>query len=96
MSLVSEVSRMRAERGGIGRTIEEASPVGSSSSNGVVERGVESVEEQVRVLVTASENRWRSTLPDTRAIWPWLVEYAAYLLNRCSVGSTGKTAYERS
>ena len=37
MSLVSEISRLRAEKGGIGRTIEEASPVGSSSSNGVLE-----------------------------------------------------------
>ena len=57
MSLVSDISKMRSEKGGVGRTIEEASPVGSSSSNGIVERGVQSVEEQVRVLVSALESR---------------------------------------
>ena len=63
MALISEVSKLRAERGGIGRTIEEASPVGSSSSNGIVERGIRSVEEQARVLVSALEQRWQSTNP---------------------------------
>ena len=29
-------------------------------------------------------------------VWPWLVEYAAYLLTRAEVGADGKTAYERS
>ena len=38
MTLIAEISKLRAEKGGIGRTIEEASPVGSSSSNGVIER----------------------------------------------------------
>ena len=95
MSLVSDISRMRSENGGVGRTIEEASPVGSSSSNGIVERGAQSVEEQVRVLLSALENRWKSKIPEKHAVWPWLVEYASYLLNRCSVAVGGKTAYER-
>ena len=95
MALFAEVSKLRAEKGGIGRTIEEASPVGSSSSNGIVERGIQSVEEQVRVLVSALGSRWKGTIPDRRSIWPWLVEYASYLLNRCNVGADGKTAYER-
>ena len=64
-------------------------------SNGIVERGVQSVEEQVRVLISALENRWKAAIPDRHSIWPWLVEYAGYLLNRCNVGADGKTAYER-
>ena len=68
MSLVSDISRMRSENGGVGRTIEEASPVGSSSSNGIVERGAQSVEEQVRVLLSALENRWKSKIPEKHAI----------------------------
>ena len=96
MSLVNEISRLRAANGGTGRTIEENSPVGSSSSsNGIVERAIQSVEEQVRVMSSALEGRWKSDIPVKHAIWPWLVEYASYLLNRCGVGSDGKTAYER-
>ena len=30
------------------------------------------------------------------AIWPWIVEYASYLLNWMEVGHDGKTAYERN
>ena len=40
-------------------------------------------------------NRWKAAIPDRHSIWPWLVEYAGYLLNRCNVGADGKTAYER-
>ena len=29
-------------------------------------------------------------------IYPWMVEYAAVVLNRFEVGHDGKTAYERS
>ena len=29
------------------------------------------------------------------SIWPWLVEYASFLINRCEVGHDGKTPYER-
>ena len=29
------------------------------------------------------------------SVWPWLVEYAAFLLNRGEVSHDGKTAYER-
>ena len=96
MSLVSEISKLRAENGGVGRTIEGNSPVGSSSSNGIVERAIQSVEEQIRVMPSALEGKWKSAIPVKHAIWPWLVEYASYLLNRCSVGLDGKTAYERS
>ena len=75
--------------------LRKTSPVGSSSSNGIVERGIQSVEEQVRVLVSALEEKWKSKIPDRHSIWPWLVEYAGFLLNRCNVGNDGKTAYER-
>ena len=77
------------------RTITEYSPVGSSASNGVVERGIQSVEQQVRVMRSALEARWKVKLNVYSAIWPWLVEYAAVILNRMEVGKDGKTAYER-
>ncbi len=46
-SLLQEVSKMRTEVGGW-RTIPEASPAYSSQSNGLVERGVQSVEAQIK------------------------------------------------
>jgi hypothetical protein len=48
-SIISEVGRMRAASGG-GRWIVENSPVGSSASNGVVERAIRSVTQQIRVM----------------------------------------------
>ena len=48
MAIVTEVGRVRAASGS-GRYVVENSPVGSSSSNGVIERAVLSVEQQVRV-----------------------------------------------
>ena len=46
--LIDEIGRRKAEAGG--RWIPENSPVGSHASNGVVERGIQSVQGQVRVL----------------------------------------------
>ena len=54
-SLVEGVGRRRAAAGG-GRWICENSPVGSSASNGVAERAIQSVQQQVRVLKLALEN----------------------------------------
>ena len=39
--------------------------------------------------------RWSAEVPSKHAVIPWMVEYAAYLLNRFEVGHDGKTAYER-
>lgn len=94
VSVISEVARLRAMAGG-GKFIVEASPVGSSASNGVAERAIQSVEAQVRVLKLAVETRWGVEIPAKHPILPWLVEYSAFLLNRFEVGHDGKTAYER-
>ena len=45
----------RADEGDQGRWIVEHSPVGSSQSNGVIERAVKSVEGQLRVVKLALE-----------------------------------------
>ncbi len=94
-SILTEVGRMRAVAGG-GRYIVERSPVGSSASNGVVERAVQSVQGQTRVLKIALEARWGLAIPHRHAVVPWPGEYAAYLLNRREVGKDGKTSYEKT
>jgi len=93
MSLVEEVGRKKAAHGG--RWVMEASPVGSHASNGAVERAIQSVEGQVRVLKDALETRWGVKIKAANAVIPWIMEYAAYLLSRFEVGHDGKTAFER-
>ena len=54
-ALLSEVSRHRAAAGG-GRTVIEHSAVEDSKGNGVVERVVKSIEEQIRVARRSSRS----------------------------------------
>ena len=75
--------------------MHESSPVGSSQSNGLIERAIQDVEGQVRTLKLAFESHLGEKIPSDHNIIPWLVEYAAVLLNRGQVGQDGKTAYER-
>ena len=78
-----------------GRAILEASPKGSSGSNGVIERAVQGVEGQVRTIKLALESRIGVGIPSDHDVLPWIVEYAATIVNKGQVGSDGKTAYER-
>jgi hypothetical protein len=87
-----------AERGGEPghKTLVEESPVQSSGSNGVVERAVQSVEGQVRVLKMVLEERIGAKVPASHGVVTFLAAYSAYLLNRLEVGKDGNTAWERS
>ena len=76
-------------------TVVEKSPVGSSGSNGVVERGVQGIEGMIRTLKSACEERLGSKIKPEEKLVVFMAEYAAYLLNRMEVGKDGKTAYER-
>lgn len=90
-ALMEDVVAEREE----GRTIVEESPVGSSGSNGVVERAVQGLEGQIRVVLLALEEKVGRQIDPLGAIVSFIPEYAAYLLNRLEVGKDGKTAYER-
>ena len=91
--LVEAVCRHRAQ--GAGRWITEFSPVGKSASNGVIERGIQSVQGHVRVLLDALEARWKRTIGTGECILAWLVEWASHSLNRLEIGNDGRTSYER-
>ena len=58
-SVVQEVGRLRSQRG-VGKFIVENSPVKSSESNRVVERAIQSVAGQVRVIKQSVERRWQT------------------------------------
>ena len=93
-AILDDAGRVRSSEGG-GRYIMEQSPVGSSASNGVVERAILSIEQQVRVMKSAVESRWGVKLETKHPAIPWMVEHSAALLNRFEVSHDGKTAYER-
>ena len=94
LAVMEELTRARCKKGAM-ETIHECSQKGSSQSNGLVERGVRSVGAQVRVMRSAFEERYGIKLDIDDAIWPWLVEYACYLLDRQEVGHDGKVPSER-
>lgn len=88
-SVVNDVGRLRAAAGG-GKYIVEHSPVGASASNGIIERGIQSVEGQVRVIKDMLETRWSVKLPVDHPVLCYLIEYASLLLNRFEVSHDGK------
>jgi hypothetical protein len=89
--LISDVVAQREE----GRTILEESPVKSSGSNGIVERGIQSMENQVRAIFLGLQERMGGKLDARERIVTFIPEYAAYLMNRLEKGKDGKVGYER-
>ena len=74
------------------RTIVEESPVGSKGSNGIVERAVQTIEGQIRVMKLALEARIGREIDAEANVVTFMAEYAGYLVNRLEVGKDGKSA----
>ena len=89
VAVLNEISRHRAGAGG-GRTVIEHSPVGDSKGNGVIERGIKSVEGQIRVARSALEARLKAKIDVDHAVMTWLIEYVALTLSRYEVGRDGR------
>ena len=87
-ALAREIEQARQEGS---QTVPERPPVGESQSNGIIERAMELVASQARTLKAALEHRIGTRIPPDARILCWLVEFAAYLMNRCDIGSDGKT-----
>ena len=75
--------------------IPEHSHPGESQSNGLAERTVRELIDQVRTLKMSIEQRLKGRLPNNHPVMAWMVEHAAYLLNRINLGTDGRTAYGR-
>ena len=73
----------------------EESPVQSSGSNAIVEKGVQDVEGKIRMLFLGLEERIGRRLDARERIVAFISDYATYLINRLSRGTDGKVAYER-
>ena len=64
-------------------------------SNGAAEKAVQDVSGQIRTLKLAVEARIGAMIPENHNMMDWIIEHAAYVLTRFSVGHDGMTAYER-
>ena len=76
-------------------TVIEHSRVEDSKTNGFIERGVRSFEEQLRVMKLDLEARIGEKLEVDTRMMAWLVEHSTDILNKFQVSRDGKTSYER-
>ena len=53
------------------------------------------MEGQGRTMKLALESHLGEKIPSDHNVIPWIIDYAAVLLNRCQVGEDGKASYER-
>ena len=88
MDVLKEIANLRGSRG----TLLEHSPVADSQSNGFIERGIRSVEEMTRVILFDLSSLVGSPISVHSPLYPWIVEHATDILNKCHVASDGKSA----
>ena len=62
----------------------------------MIERTVQSMEQYLRKLKSALDERMGVRIDVKHPILTWLCEYAGYAMNRLEVSADGKTAYERN
>ena len=91
MDVLREIANLRGSRG----RLLERSPAADSQSNGFIERGIRSLEEMTRVILFDLPSRVGSPISVHSPVFPWIVEHATDILNKCHVASDGKSAYER-
>ena len=94
LELQEKVRDLRTMRNGA-QTLVDNTPPKHSKSAGPIEKGVQEVEEQIRTLKLALEERIQCRISITSLVFQWLVEYASVLINRFSIGHDGKTPYSR-
>ena len=75
-------------------TVLENSPVGDSRANGRVERDVQEIEKQARILKIATEDVL-GKFSVRHPAFAWLVIHAADVLTKFHPGADGATAYEK-
>ena len=88
-----EAAEVDVERAHI--AVPEHSHPGESQSNGRAERAIREVVDEIRTLKLSLERRVKGRLASNHPVMAWMVEHAAYMLNRCKLGTDGRTAYGR-
>ena len=87
-ALAREIAQARQQGS---QTVLERPPATESQSNGIIERAVGLVAGQARTLKAALEHRMETRVPPDARILCWKVDFGAFLMNRCDVGSDNKT-----
>ena len=90
VDVLREIANLRGAR----ETLLEHSPVTDSQSNGLIERGIRSVEEMTRVNLFDLSCRIGSPI-SVHSVFLWIGEHLTDILNKCHVVSDGTSAYER-
>ena len=75
--------------------VPEPSHPGESQSNGLAETAVREVVDQIRTLKMSLERRVKGRLVNNHPFMAWMIEHAAYVLNRCKLHTDGRTASGR-
>ena len=95
-AIVKVLEHVRDHRGEEDTQIAlEHSPAFDSRANGMAERAVQSLEGQIRTMVLALEHKLQTKIDADDCVIPWLIVYAAVLINRFHVGADNKTNLER-
>ncbi len=88
------VGDVRMARAGA-KTSVEVAPVGTTWSNGAVERAVHTAEQYLRTVNSQLGERYKVRIDIKHPTLTWLCERSTYILNCVEVAKDGKTAYER-
>ena len=76
-------------------TLLREAPRYEHQSNGAIEKGVQEIEDQIRILLLALGKRLGKTIPTRHPCVAWLVEHAASLYTKYHVGTDGMSAWRR-
>ena len=85
VDVLREIANLRGSRG----SLLEHSLAADSQSNGFIERG------RTRVILFDLSLRLGSPISVHSPVFPWIVDHATDILNKCHVASDGKSSYER-
>ena len=91
VDMAKAVAEVRATQYG---TAIEHSAVGDSDSNGTIERAIQDVEQQIRVMRAALERRLNRKIKLNEPVVPWMIRHAACLITRCRIRPNGRTSYQ--
>ena len=93
---IQAVAAEIAARRSPAETLVEITPRSLSSSLGACGRFSETIAGLVRTLQLALEKRWNTTVAAVDPVFPFLVQYATFVYNRCHVCSAGMTPFEQA
>ena len=94
VDFANQVAKRRQD-GPAMRTIIEHNPVGESQKNGLIENAVRGLEGLVRTIKFDLEEKLQTKIHAIMPIFAWIVERAADILTKWSVGVDGQTPYAR-